>query len=106
MRAASFVMAGLALALAAGCAAQPMTRERAARLCADEARQADGVSGSIGVGGGSEGPSAGGRLVVTSAILDPQSETEALERCIEDRMAGTWSPPRRSGLTLAIEGSL
>jgi hypothetical protein len=43
------------LALVAGCAAQPMTRERAARLCADEARAADGISGSIGVGAGSEG---------------------------------------------------
>jgi hypothetical protein len=106
MRAAPVVMAGLALAILAGCAAQPMTRERAARLCADEARQADGISGSIGVGAGSEGAAAGGRLVITSAILDPQSEAEALERCIEARMAGTWRPPRQSGLTLAIEGSL
>jgi hypothetical protein len=106
MRAASLVMAGLALALVAGCAAQPMTRERAARLCADEARAADGISGSIGVGGGSEGPAAGGRLVITSAILNPRSEADALEACIERRMAGGGDAPPRSGLTIAIEGSL
>jgi hypothetical protein len=94
------------LALVAGCAAQPMTRDRAERLCADEARAADGISGTIGVGGGSAGPSAGGRLVINSAILDPQSEADALEACITRRMNGGGAAPPRSGLTLAIEGSL
>ena len=83
-----------------------MTRERAARLCADEARAADGISGTIGVGGGSEGAAAGGRLVVTSAILDPQSEADALEACINRRMGGGGAAPPRPGLTIAIEGSL
>jgi hypothetical protein len=106
MRAAPLVMAGAAAALVAGCAAQPMTRERAARLCADEARAADGISGSIGVGAGSEGPSAGGRLVITSAILDPRTEADALEACITRRMAGGGAAPPRPGLTVAIEGSL
>jgi hypothetical protein len=105
MRLASVVMAGAALALVAGCAAQPMTRERAARLCADEAREADGISGTIGVGAGSEGGSASGRLVITSAILDPQSEADALEACIARRMAGGGDAPPRSGLTVALEGS-
>jgi hypothetical protein len=90
------MMALAGVALVAGCAAQPMTRERAARLCADEARAADGISGSIGVGAGSEGGSAAGRLVITSAILDPQSEADG-----KTRMAGGGE----SGLTLSIEGA-
>jgi hypothetical protein len=99
------VMASATLALVAGCAAQPMTRERAARLCADEARAADGISGTIGAGTGSQGPSGGGRLVITSAILDPQPEAEALEICISRRMGGGGDAPRRPGVTLAVEGS-
>ena len=106
MRSMSLVMGGLALVLAAGCAAQPMTRERAARLCADEARQADGISGRVGIGAGSGGGAAEGRLTITSDILDPQSEQEALEACIARRMAGDYRPPRRAGVTLAVEGEL
>ena len=106
MRVARAACGLAAVALLVACAAQPMTRERAARLCADEARQADGISGSIGVGGGSEGPVAGGRLMITSAILDPQSEAEALGACIARRLAGGGDAPPRSGLTIAIEGGL
>jgi hypothetical protein len=102
----SLVMGSLALVVAAGCAAQPMTRERAARLCADEARQADGISGRVGIGAGSEGGAAEGRLTITSDIFDPQSEQEALESCIARRMAGDYRPPRRTGLTVALEGEL
>jgi hypothetical protein len=36
--------------------------------------------------------------VITSAILDPQSEADALEACIARRMAGGGdAPPRSSG---------
>lgn len=104
-RPATLVMVGAAVALVAGCAAQPMTRERAERLCADEARAADGVSGTIGVGGGSGGPTASGRLVVTSAILNPQSEADALDACINRRLSGGGDAPPQPGLTVAIEGS-
>jgi hypothetical protein len=106
MRPASFVMGSLALVLAAGCAAQPMTRERAARLCADEARQADGISGRVGIGAGSEGGAAEGRLTITSDIFAPRSEQDAMEACIARRMAGDYRPPRRAGLTVALEGDL
>jgi hypothetical protein len=44
--------------------------------------------------------------VITSAILDPQSEADALEACIARRMAGGGAAPPRSGFTVAIEGSL
>ncbi|MDG4649479.1 hypothetical protein P6F26_13635 [Roseibacterium sp. SDUM158017] len=104
MRLGRPVMAGLALALLAGCAAQPMTRDRAARLCADEARQADGISGDVRFGAGSRGAAGGGSLMITSAILDPQSEEDALRACIDRRLAGDNRPPRRAGVTFAIEG--
>ncbi|MCU4651238.1 hypothetical protein N8I71_00220 [Roseibacterium sp. SDUM158016] len=97
-------MAGLSLVLVAGCAAQPMTRERAARLCADEAREADGISGTLRAGVGSEGAVGGGSLRITSAILDPQSEADALQACITRRMSGDNRPPRRPGFSIAIEG--
>jgi hypothetical protein len=106
MRPAGVILAGMTLVLAAGCAAQPMTRERAARLCAEEAREADGISGRVGIGAGSEGGAAEGRLTITSAIFDPQSEEEALEACIARLMAGDRSRPARAGLTIAIEGEL
>jgi hypothetical protein len=83
-----------------------MTRERAARLCADEARQADGISGRVGIGAGSEGGAAEGRLTITSDIFAPRSEQDALEACIARRMAGNYRPPRRAGLTVALEGDL
>jgi hypothetical protein len=44
--------------------------------------------------------------VITSAILDPQSEADALEACIARRMAGGGAAPPSPGLTVAIEGSL
>ncbi|MFW5654337.1 MAG: hypothetical protein ACOCYW_01650 [Roseicyclus sp.] len=108
MRAARLVFLGAALALVAGCAAQPMTRASAERLCADEARLADGVAGSVGVGVSSDrGGMARGRLVVTSDVFDPRAEADALEACVARRMAGDRSPePRRPGFTIALEGSL
>jgi hypothetical protein len=85
-----------------------MTRASAERLCADEARLADGIAGSVGVGvSSSRGGMAGGRLVLTSDVLNPRAEADVLEACVSRRMAGDRGPaPRRSGLTIALEGSL
>jgi hypothetical protein len=104
MPGARLLMAGLALALVAGCAAQPMTRERAARLCEGEAREADGISGNVGFGVGSDGPVGGGSLRISSAILNPQSEADALQACIDRRMGGDNRPRRQPGFSIAIEG--
>ncbi len=87
------------LAPLAGCAAPPMTEERAARLCAEEARQADGISGVVGVGVGSDGPGARGTVTITSDILNPRSESQALADCIARRMAGDPTPTR-VGITI------
>ncbi|MBF9028983.1 hypothetical protein HKCCE3408_01125 [Rhodobacterales bacterium HKCCE3408] len=89
----------LSLAALAACAAPEMTEERAARLCAEEARQADGISGRVGVGVGSGGGRAGGSITITNDILNPRSEQQALEECIARRMAGEPSPTR-FGLTI------
>ncbi len=79
----------------------PPTRATAERLCAPEARQADGISGRVGVGGGSDGPFAGGNVTITSDILNPRDEQEAFEACIERRLSGQ-PEPRNSGLTVGI----
>ncbi|MFP4043682.1 MAG: hypothetical protein ACLFTP_03805 [Rhodosalinus sp.] len=92
-----------AAALAAACAPQPMTPARAAKLCAEEARAADGVTGNIRAGMSSEGPVGGGRLTVTSAVLSPVREQDALNACIDRRLAGRPAPPPR-GLSITIDG--
>lgn len=83
------------------CSSQPPTRATAERLCQSEARQADGISGSVGVGGGSGGPTAGGRVTITSDILNPRNEADALRDCIARRMAGQPNPSN-NGLTVGI----
>lgn len=93
------------LALLAACGPpRPLTRAGAARLCADEARQADGVSGVVGVGGGSNGPFAGGRVTLNSNIRNPRSEGDALEACIQRRLSGDSSPAPRPTFSVSIGG--
>ena len=90
------------LALLAACGpSQPPTRATAERLCVDEARQADGISGRVGVGGGSAGPSAGGNLTITSDILNPRNEQDAFRDCVNRRLAGQPNPSG-GGLTVGI----
>lgn len=91
----------MTLAVAACGAGQTPTRATAERLCADEARQADGVSGSVGIGGGTGGPFAGGSVTITSDILNPRSEQEALASCV-DRRLNNRPAPRGGGLTIGI----
>jgi hypothetical protein len=80
-----------------------MTPARAAKLCADEARAADGITGNLRAGMSTEGPVGGGRLTVTSAILSPVREQDALSACIDRRLAGRPAPPPR-GVSITIEG--
>ncbi|MBY4894872.1 hypothetical protein KUL25_19105 [Rhodobacteraceae bacterium N5(2021)] len=98
----------LSPALFAGVAAcgpaQPPSRATAERLCAEEARQADGISGNIGIAGGTGGPSTSGRVTITSDILNPRSEADALRDCVARRMAGQPNP-RGGGLTFGITAS-
>lgn len=91
----------ITLALVACGPSQPPSRATAERLCADEARQADGISGNVGISGGSAGPSAGGRVTITSDILNPRNEQDALRDCINRRMGGQPNPSG-GGLTVGI----
>ncbi len=94
------LLAPVALLAACG-ASQPPSRATAERLCVDEARQADGISGRVGVGGGSAGPSAGGRVTITSDILTPRNEQDAFRDCVDRRMSGQ-PHPSGGGLTVGI----
>lgn len=80
---------------------QPPSRATAERLCAQEAREADGISGQFGVAGGSGGPSAGGNISINSNILNPRNEQDALRDCVARRMGGQPNP-RGGGLTVGI----
>jgi hypothetical protein len=81
-----------------------MTRDRAERQCREEARLADGIAGTVGVGVGSEGGRGRGSLTVTSDILNPRPEAEAFADCVARRLSGDTSRPSRAGLTIAVEG--
>ena len=91
----------IALAVGACSTPQPPSRATAERLCAPEARQADGVSGRVGVAGGSDGPSAGGRVTITSDIFNPRNEQDALRDCVNRRLNGQ-PDPSGGGLTVGI----
>ncbi|MEL6587328.1 MAG: hypothetical protein AAFY65_13745 [Pseudomonadota bacterium] len=69
-----------------------MTPDRAERLCQQEVRQADGVSGSVGIGVGTGGARGKGEITVTNRILNPQSPEEFLADCIARRVAGRPEP--------------
>lgn len=88
------------LALAA-CSNAPPSRATAERLCEPEARLADGIAGNARIGTGTGGPSAGGSLTITSDILNPRDEAQALQSCIDRRLAGQPAP-RGGGLTVGI----
>ena len=87
MRAVMIAIAGMGVALSA-CAAVPMSQERAARICREEARLADGVATDVGIGAGSGGVVAEGAVTITSRIFDPQSELEAFEACMDRVLSG------------------
>ncbi len=92
----------MALAMVTACGPQqPPTRATAERLCVSEARQADGIDGSIGVAGGSGGPTAGGRVTITSDILNPRNQQDAFRDCVDRRLGGQPNPSG-GGLTVGI----
>jgi ABC-type glycerol-3-phosphate transport system substrate-binding protein len=101
MIARAALMALVPVLVLTACTSVPPSRERAAALCREEARQADGVSGRIGVGTGSAGPSTSGTITITNRVFNPVSEADALNACIARRMGGQPTP-RNSGLTVGI----
>lgn len=100
MRLALLVLPAFA-ALAACGPQQPPTRATAERLCTQEARDADGISGSVGIGGGTGGAAADGNLRITSDIFNPRNESDALRDCV-DRRVGGQPNPQRGGVTFVL----
>ena len=77
---------------AVACAPVPVTRERAERLCLEDAGLADGVRGTVGVGVGTGGAKAKGSITINNRVLNPQSEADFVSDCIARRMGGAPAP--------------
>ncbi|MBV0913013.1 hypothetical protein KTJ87_11545 [Rhodobacteraceae bacterium ASV31] len=82
----------LSLATLAACTPQPMTLERAERLCREELPLADGFAGTVGVGVGNTGARARGGITVTNAVLNPQSPSEFMADCVARQMENRPAP--------------
>lgn len=85
----------VALALSA-CAAPYLTPERAAQVCEERARAAQGPTGSISVGLNSDdGPVAGASIGVTSDFLQGRDPLAVYEECVYQRSGqAPIRPPR------------
>lgn len=76
----------------AACAPVPISPERAARACQAEARQADGIFGSVGAGISNRGPRATGNITITNRVLNPQTPEDFVAECISRRVEGRPEP--------------
>lgn len=80
------------LALAA-CAPQPVSPERAAELCEERARAAQGPTGRVTVGANSnDGPFAGAQIGLSADYLAGRDPAEVYEECV---FARTGAAPIR-----------
>jgi hypothetical protein len=84
MRGAWFVLAGVLLA--AACAPVPMDPLRAAEVCEERARAAQGPTGSVTLGVNSQtGPSVGASIGITSDFLSGRDPMEVYESCVFEK---------------------
>lgn len=92
MMRSALVLSVLALA---GCEVPPVSPERAAALCEDRAREAQGPTGRVSVGANSNtGPSAGLEIGISSDLLAGRDPLEVYEECVFDRTgAAPIRPP-------------
>lgn len=80
-------------ALLAACEPVPMDPARAAALCDQQARAAQGPTGSVTVGANSDdGPFLGTEIGVSSDFLTGRDPVEVYEECV---IARTGAPPIR-----------
>lgn len=85
--------AGVFLALLAGCTLPPMDPFRAADLCEERARAAQGPTGSITIGANSQtGGFTSAEIGVTGDFLQGRDPLEVYESCVISR---TGQPPIR-----------
>lgn len=72
--------------LLAACEAAPVTPERAAEICAERARAAQGPTGRVTVGANSNsGGFAGAQIGLSSDYLAGRDPVEVYENCVFDR---------------------
>jgi hypothetical protein len=84
MRGAALVVALLTLAPA--CAPVPMDPERAAQICEERARGAQGPTGSVTIGVNSQdGPNVGAAIGVTGDFLRGRDPMQVYESCVFQR---------------------
>ena len=88
-------LAPVLLALAA-CAQQPISPERAADICEERARAAQGPTGSVTIGANSnDGPFAGAEIGLTADYLAGRDPVEVYRECVYSRTgAAPIRPPR------------
>ncbi|PWG17627.1 hypothetical protein [Salibaculum griseiflavum] len=82
------------LALAA-CAPQPISPERAAEICEQRARAAQGPTGRVTIGASSsDGPFAGAEIGLSADYLAGRDPVEVYEECVFERTgAAPIRPP-------------
>lgn len=92
----SLLLLPAAAALLAACEPVPMSPERAAALCEERARAAQGPTGSVTIGANSEeGPFAGAEIGLSADYLSGRDPLEVYERCVIDRTGALpIRPPR------------
>ncbi len=80
----------------AACAPQPISPERAAEICEERARAAQGPTGRVTIGASSsDGPFAGAEIGVTSDYLAGRDPIEVYRQCVYSRTgAAPIRPPR------------
>lgn len=88
-----FILSSLLLVALVACAPVPVSPERAAQLCREQAGLGDGVRGNIGVGVGTGGGKVRGSITVTDKVFRPQDDQAAFEDCVARKIAGEAEPP-------------
>ncbi len=85
-----------ALALLSGCTAPYLSPERAAQVCEERARAAQGPTGSVTLGLNSgSGPFAGASIGVTSDYLQGRDPLAVYEECVYQKSGqAPIRPPR------------
>ncbi len=86
----------IALAALVACTPAPVTPERAAEICEERARAAQGPTGSVTLGSNSNtGNFARGEIGVTSDFIAGRDPVAVYEACVFDRTgAAPVRPPR------------
>lgn len=79
----------------AACDVGPVSPERAAQICEEQAQAAQGPTGGVTIGANSNsGPSAGIEIGISSDLLAGRDPLEVYEECVFDRTgAAPIRPP-------------